>query len=94
MWLLEAVRLKYTRTWTVYDASGNSATCNQTITIERYPCAGCGLSQPQDLKVPSDFNLPYATFSIPAFDYSDNCTAKSDILILHGHLPILMRNNR
>ncbi len=69
-----------TRTWTVFDAAGNSATCDQTITIDdnEAPVVNCPTA---GFETPSDFDKTYATFSIPAFDYSDNCTAKTDILI-------------
>ncbi|MDO8952889.1 MAG: hypothetical protein Q7U86_09705, partial [Draconibacterium sp.] len=68
------------RTWTLTDASGNSVSCNQMITISETipPAVDCPTP---GFTTPSEFNLPYATFSIPAFDYSDNCTAKLDILI-------------
>jgi hypothetical protein len=69
-----------TRTWTVFDAAGNSASCDQTITIDdtEAPVVDCPTA---GFETPSDFDLPYATYSIPAFDYSDNCTAQIDILI-------------
>jgi hypothetical protein len=68
-----------TRTWTVFDAAGNSATCNQTITIGETtpPVVDC----PANDSIPSDFNLPYADYTLPSFGFSDNCTDSVDITV-------------
>jgi hypothetical protein len=68
-----------TRTWTVYDAAGNSASCNQTITIGETtsPEVDC---LPNDT-IPSDFNLPYSDYTLPSFGFSDNCTDSVDIVV-------------
>jgi hypothetical protein len=69
-----------TRTWTISDAAGNSASCDQTITIDdtEAPVVDCPTA---GFETPSDFDLSYATYSIPAFNFSDNCTAQIDMLI-------------
>jgi hypothetical protein len=68
-----------TRTWTVFDAAGNSASCDQVITIGEItpPVANC----PPNDTIPSDFNLPYADYSLPVIPYSDNCTDSVDIVV-------------
>lgn len=68
-----------TRTWTVYDAAGNSASCDQTITIGETepPVVDC----PGDFETPSEFDSTFAYFEIPAFAYSDNCTDSVDIQV-------------
>ncbi|MEZ5104641.1 MAG: HYR domain-containing protein [Draconibacterium sp.] len=68
-----------TRTWTVYDAAGNSASCDQTITIgeTEAPLVDC----PSDFETPSVFDSVYALVTIPVFDFSDNCTDSVDIKI-------------
>ncbi|WP_347839516.1 HYR domain-containing protein [uncultured Draconibacterium sp.] len=69
--------LVITRTWTVYDAAGNSDSCDQTITINETepPVADC----PPNLESPSDFDSIFAMFTIPDFSISDNCTDSADI---------------
>jgi hypothetical protein len=71
--------LVITRTWTVYDAAGNSASCDQTITISETepPVIEC----PSDLETPSVFDSTYAWFDLPSFAISDNCTDSTDIQI-------------
>jgi len=71
--------LVITRTWTVYDAAGHSDSCDQTITVGETepPVAIC----PPDLETPSDFDSTFATFTIPSFPYSDNCTDSADIVV-------------
>ncbi len=68
-----------TRTWTVYDAAGNSASCEQIITINETtpPIADC----PANDTIPSDFNQLYADYSLPLFPYSDNCTDSVNIVV-------------
>jgi hypothetical protein len=68
-----------TRTWTVFDAAGNSATCDQVITIGEttQPVIVC----PENDTIPSDFNMPYAEYSLPYFPYSDNCTDSASIVV-------------
>ncbi|MGE0019769.1 MAG: HYR domain-containing protein [Draconibacterium sp.] len=68
-----------TRTWTVFDAAGNSASCDQVITIGETtpPVASC----PPNDSIPSDFNLPYADYSLPVIPYSDNCTDSASIIV-------------
>ncbi len=68
-----------TRTWTVFDAAGNSASCDQTITIGETepPLVDC----PGDFETPSEFDSIFAYFEIPAFDFSDNCTDSVDIQV-------------
>jgi hypothetical protein len=67
------------RTWTLYDAAGNSATCNQTITISETipPVVAC----PANDTIPSDFNKAYSDYSLPDFGFSDNCTDSVDIVV-------------
>ena len=68
-----------TRTWTVYDAAGLSASCDQIINIGETtpPVVGCT----DDVTIPSEFNETYADYSIPVFSYSDNCTPTNEIEI-------------
>src|SRR5690606_1661220 len=68
-----------TRTWTVFDAAGNAASCDQIITIGETtpPVVVCSVND----TIPSDFNLPYAEYSLPYFPYSDNCTDSIDIVV-------------
>jgi len=69
--------LVITRTWTVYDAAGNSASCDQTITVGETipPLVDC----PPNYETPSDFDSTFASYTIPDFDFSDNCTDSADI---------------
>jgi hypothetical protein len=68
-----------TRTWTVFDAAGNSATCDQIININDItpPVIDC----PDNDTIPSDFNLPYSDYTLPPFGFSDNCTDSINISI-------------
>ena len=68
------------RIWTVYDAAGNSANCNQTINIDENtpPIVACPTT---GFVTPSEFDKGYIDYNIPAFDYSDNCTSTIDIKI-------------
>lgn len=68
-----------TRTWTVFDAAGNSATCDQVININDItaPVVDC----PENDTIPSDFNLPYSDYTLPPFGFSDNCTDSVDITV-------------
>jgi hypothetical protein len=68
-----------TRTWTVFDAAGNSATCDQIININDItpPVVDC----PENDTIPSDFNLPYSDYTLPSFGFSDNCTDSVNISI-------------
>ena len=61
------------RIWTVYDAAGNSANCNQTINIDENtpPIVACPTT---GFITPSEFDKGYIDYNIPAFAYSDNCT--------------------
>ncbi|GAB1451517.1 hypothetical protein MASR2M47_15730 [Draconibacterium sp.] len=68
-----------TRTWTVFDAAGNSATCDQIININDItpPVIDC----PANDTIPSDFNFPYSDYKLPTFRISDNCTDSVNIAI-------------
>jgi hypothetical protein len=67
-----------TRKWTVLDGAGNTDTCDQIITIvdNEAPTVSCPTA---GFITPSDFDLSYGTYSIPAFAYSDNCTPVSSM---------------
>ena len=69
-----------TRTWTVFDIDDNIDQCDQTITFNdtEAPLVDCPTL---GFEIPSDFDKPFATFSIPSFDFSDNCTDSVDIEI-------------
>ncbi len=71
--------INITRTWTLFDAAGNSATCDQTITVSETipPVVDC----PANDTIPSDFNQSYSDYSIPGFGFSDNCTDSVDIIV-------------
>ncbi len=68
-----------TRTWTVYDAAGLSASCDQIINIGETtpPVVNCI----NDTTIASEFNQTYRDYAIPVFSYSDNCTPTIEIEI-------------
>ncbi|WP_194073286.1 HYR domain-containing protein, partial [Synechocystis sp. LEGE 06083] len=64
-----------TVTWTVVDNAGNSATCEQTVTVTdaELPTITC----PADLSQAADTGEAFATVSIPVPSTDDNCAVAS-----------------
>ena len=71
--------LVITRTWTIYDAAGNSASCDQIITVGETepPVVDC----PSDIITPSEFDSTFANITLPDISIYDNCTDSADINI-------------
>ena len=69
-----------TRTWIITDVDGNTDQCDQIITISdtEKPIVDCPTT---GFITPSEFDKGYIDYNIPAFAYSDNCTATIDIEI-------------
>ncbi|MCX6233721.1 MAG: HYR domain-containing protein, partial [Bacteroidetes bacterium] len=66
-----------TRIWTVDDGCGNTATATQIITIDdNTPTV---ISCPENLNIMADPGMTYATVTLPAPVYSDNCTPGASI---------------
>jgi hypothetical protein len=69
-----------TRTWIATNNCGDSSTCNQSITVHDI-MAPVIASCPSNLNAVADPGQTYATISLPAPVYSDNCTALANILV-------------
>jgi gliding motility-associated-like protein len=66
--------------WTVTDASGNSAICNQTVTVldNSAPVINCPAEQTLDLGATCSASLPNYT---PLATVNDNCTPSASIIV-------------
>jgi hypothetical protein len=69
-----------TRTYSVSDNCGNEIFVTQQITVNDItdPVVDCPVA---GFTIAADFNENFATYSIPSFAYSDNCTAIPNIII-------------